>query len=380
MTSFPSLRSLSLVVLLAVLLFVCAPALAQHDPTKSLTVVDEWESESSLGKGSAAISPNGILVAHMDHDPAPDFMVKNTKTGEDKWVQGDSSGLPIGPSVAFSPDGTRLAFATLSSYASAADSIKRPTPLDSQIYTMRLDGSDLMRLAPGEPSTATYCKANSSTRTDHMTEASECAVTISLWSDSPYSPDGDKLIVDAVTNPGQQDKYGRLNNEDNKSYISVVSTDALNQEPEKLAIDNAVHPNHAFWSSDGTAIFYRGYCGEGCGLKLYRLDLNAKQDTVIRSLRGALILGNVAGADAVFLADLTNQNSISVVNLDGKAAPSDLAKAAARIPYLDSEGRPLVDIQAAPAAKRLLLVYFAEAGGGQPPGRLHKHIQVVSYE
>jgi hypothetical protein len=88
----------------------------------------------------------------------------------------------------------------------------------------------------------------------------------------------------------------------------------------------------------------------------------------------------LAGADAVFAGDLTNDNSIKLVALDGKAPTPELVRAAAGIPYLDSEGRQLVEVQSAPAAKRLLLVYFAEVGGGQPPGRLHKHVQVLSYE
>ena len=366
-----------LVALLAIL--IGTPSLAQQNTKKPLTVIQEWRQQGEMWRGYMALSPDGLFVAHIQVHNAPGstLFLQNTKTGADPPILSEAEGLLFSGCVSFAPDGKHLAFTAGN---------RNSLVFSNRAYTARTDGSDLIRLAPGDPSTATYCKANLSAQPappvyDNKTgglkaaavEGPECTVETRPASSS-YSPDGSKLMVEVITNPGKRNQDGWIEDTGNpnvtKRYIAVVSAHDANQEPERLV------QGAQFWSADGDAVYY--FDGHGA---TYRFDLQTKESTPT-GVSSVEIIDKVPGADAVFVHNDKYVGIASLQSTTGTSAVSpELAKAVARVPIEDSEGRGLIEIQAAATAKRLLLIYSGTAGGGEHPwGDNYGHAQLVSFQ
>jgi len=181
-----------------------------------------------------------------------------------------------------------------------------------------------------------------------------------------YSPDGSKILVQVVTTNGNRDRDGRIDDSEDKTYVGLLSANGVKQNPERL-----VEGTPEFWSSDGTAIYYRALSNDRP--TLYRMDLETKQSVAVASPDHFL---KVPGEDAVFVQNVKG-NSISGLRLDGTAVSPELAKTASSIPVKDSEGRFLRAIETG-GPHQLLLLY--NSGTMKTPGIPDQHAQLVNVQ
>jgi WD40-like Beta Propeller Repeat len=347
-------------LLFAICVFPC-------NAQNNLAVVSEWTADAVESEVLPAISPDGLHVAYLQLVPGDirsyKLFNKNIATGDDKLILDSANGQRITGPVAFSPDGTRLIFTGWG--PSAFNGIN----LNSAVYAVQTDGANLIQIAPGDPKTATYCTPNVSARSGPLTAGSECGV-----SDPVYSPDGTKVMLRVVTNPGVRNQDGGLNAAANSAVIGVLPATAKQEEPEKL-IDGGLFP---FWSSDSSSIYYEKPRDDDS--LLYRFNLQTKQTTATNvSAKGMLL--KVPGTDAILVH---KGNSVNVVALQSGASTSvnaALISTVGNVPLSDAEGRGLDKIEPSLDGSRLLVVYSGAVGGGQhPPDYYRQHLEVVTVQ
>jgi sugar lactone lactonase YvrE len=327
---------------------ICAPAIAQQNAAPQLQVIADFKTTSGPHGAKVAISPDGLLMAHFGEEFPGALYVKNLSSGEDKLIVKGTNEHPdwsVVGSLAFSPDGNRLIFET----SPARKYI-------GEIYTVKTDGSDLTVLASDQQ------------RVSDTSDVSANALHDISISKPLYSPDGSKVLVEVYISNSMHDEQG--DDSGNKHYIGLLSVDGVEQTPKKL-IELAEGEAALFWSSDGTAIYYRK------GALIYRVDIETKQSTPTTINTNVFnILGRIPGSDAIIVRNLQS-GFITVMNLDGTEVSQDLKDFAARIPFQDSDGRYLRSIDRA-GPRQLLLTY--EAGDHGKPDIPRQHSQLVGFQ
>lgn len=287
-------------------------------------IVWEWKSTTPWNEDgkAATVSRDGLLVAHLGPEAGADGLyIKNLATGEDKMIvhglaKAGEPALAIGD-VCFSPVEGRLMFLGATGFTQY---------YLHQIYSVRVDGSDLVKMKVGQHDKATD-------------------IDVDL-SKPQYSPDGSKILVQVETTHAWE-----LQGES----VAMLNADAGEQIVEKLTDGDPL-----FWSVDGSAVYYRKSSGE-----IARYDIKAKQTTVSLGWNKTVIFGRVPGADAMFYMkddrrrkdySCNTDCSVAVASLDGTPADPQFTAFARGVPLRDSEGRDLRSISGA-GPHQLLLTY-----------------------
>lgn len=325
---------------------VCMPAMAEN--TGNLSVLNEMDCcvapSPAPGIRVMAVSANGVYLAHLGpYGDSYGLLVRNLKTSQNKLILKDAGGVGISGDLSFSPDGTHLLFTT--GFATAY-----PTT----IWMIRPDGSELLQLA-------------NETKSLDATDPSGKTYRVTYAFNPSFSPDGSKVLVQAVENRGKLDQNGHIDYSNNKYYVALLSPTGSNQVPEIL-----VEGQPLFWSSDGSAIYFANMHKFD---HIYRYELAKKQSTLMPPFINYRdqIIGKVPGQDAVFVWNIRNkaEYTISVVNLDGTAASSDSVETAKKIRLKDAEGRGLSQIQSV-EPHQLFLTY--RRGYPPPPPAIHGEV------
>jgi hypothetical protein len=247
-----------------------------------------------------AMSRDRLLMAHTGR-MGSGLYLKNMKTGEDRRLEIENQlncTDCLIDSIAISPDGGLIAF-----------NVRWFVSSEGSTFSIRADGSELVQISPSE-------SAEIRNRTDIR--------------DLAFSPDGTKLLARVDLSGNERDKDGR---DGEKFYVGILSADGLKQDAEKLAEGIPL-----FWSTDGTAIYYRD------SASFYRLDITSKQSWPIADAHNRTVLGRVPESDAMFVGQ-AGVSFITILNLDGTSSSQRLKDFAANIPFRDANGRFLQSIE-----------------------------------
>jgi hypothetical protein len=298
------------------------------------------------------VSPDKTLLAHFNYRG---LYVRNLKTGEDDLIVDDADGWGLGMygprDVQVSPDGKRILFSICPPNGARC--------AGARVYTIKPDGSDLLRLADSGFDIVAHAELN-------IRSAS-------------YSPDGKEVLFQIEsyreeTHESEDNREGFITEPIVEYFVGLLPADAIKQHPEILA-----EGEPQFWSSDGTSVYFshKGLC---------RMNLKTHKVTAVHldTPREQDVLGAVPGEDAVFFKRHHSDchrvfDTVDVLRLDGKPVDPALATLAASIPAEDSAGRRLGPIRVA-GPRHLVLMYFKENSSDEPEEIPSRHVQLVTWD